>query len=109
MSITDGTELVDPDSYAKNGPPHDTWTKLRSESPIHRCESADYPPFWAVTKHADICEISRDPDNFLSFPGITMQRKNDVIDREEGIGAMRTIIEMDPPQHRSYRKVASDV
>ena len=107
MSITDGTELVDPDSYAKNGPPHDTWTKLRSESPIHRCESVDYPPFWAVTKREDICEISRDPDNFLSFPGITMQRKNDVIDREEGIGAMRTIIEMDPPQHRSYRKVAS--
>jgi cytochrome P450 len=107
MSITDGTELIDPGSYATNGPPHDTWTKLRSESPIHRCESTDYPPFWAVTKHKDICSISCDPDNFLSFPGITMLRKNDVIDREEGIGAMRTIIEMDPPQHRSYRKVAS--
>jgi len=107
MSITDGTELIDPASYAKNGPPHDIWTRLRAQSPVHRCESAEYPPFWAVTKHADICRVSRDPDDFLSYPGITMQRKGDVIDRSEGLGAMRTIIEMDPPQHRSYRKVGS--
>jgi cytochrome P450 len=107
MSITDGTELLDTGYYAKNGPPHEIWTKLRAESPVHRCESEEYPPFWAITKHEDICAISRDPDNFLSYPGITMQRKGEVIDREEGVGAMRTIIEMDPPAHRSYRKVAS--
>ena len=107
MSITDGTELLDSSYYAENGPPHEIWTKLRAESPVHRCESADYPPFWAITKHEDICRISREPEAFLSYPGITMQRKGEVIDREEGVGAMRTIIEMDPPAHRSYRKVAS--
>ena len=107
MSITDGTELMEPAAYAENGPPHETWAKLRANSPVHRCESEGYPPFWAITKHADICRISRDPENFLSYPGITLQRKDIVIDRQEGLGAMRTIIEMDPPQHRSYRKVAS--
>lgn len=107
MSITDGYELIDPTPYGENGPPHDLWTKLRAESPLHRCEPAEYPVFWAVTRHADICRISRDPDSFLSHPGITLQRNDIVLDRNEGLGAMRTIIEMDPPQHREFRKVAS--
>ncbi|MFQ5415924.1 MAG: cytochrome P450 [Myxococcota bacterium] len=59
------------------------------------------------SRHEDICHISRDPATFLSEPGITHQRNDIVIDRQEGLGAMRTIIEMDPPKHRSYRKVAS--
>jgi cytochrome P450 len=33
--------------------------------------------------------------------------KGQRIDEGEGIGAMRTIITMDPPDHRSFRKVAS--
>jgi cytochrome P450 len=107
MSITNGDDLIEPSSYGEGGPPHETWTKLRAQSPIHRCEPTDYPPFWAITKHTDICRISRDPEAFLSYPGITLQRSDIVLSREEGLGAMRTIIEMDPPQHRSYRKVAS--
>jgi cytochrome P450 len=107
MSITDGSELIEPASYRDHGPPHETWTKLRASSPVHRCQPPGYGPFWAITKHADICRIGRDPDAFLSYPGITMQPLSRVIDRDSGIGAMRTIIEMDPPQHRSYRRVAS--
>jgi cytochrome P450 len=105
--LTDGYELIDSGPYGDQGPPHETWTKLRAESPVHYCENESYPPFWAVTRHADICEISRQPDLYSSYPGITLQRHGIVIDRSEGVGAMRTIIEMDPPAHRSYRKVAS--
>jgi cytochrome P450 len=107
MSITDGSDLIEPAYYGAHGPPHETWTKLRRSSPVHRCEPPGYDAFWAITKHADICRIGRDPDTFLSYPGITIQPQSRVIDREGGIGAMRTIIEMDPPQHRGYRKVAS--
>jgi cytochrome P450 len=74
---------------------------------VHRCEPRDYPPFWAITRHEDICEVSKRPDKFLSQPGIVHPRAAQVVDRSEGVGAMRTIIEMDPPEHRSYRKVAS--
>jgi hypothetical protein len=107
MNLTDGFDLIDPASYARSGPPHDAWTALRRHSPVHRCEPKDYPPFWAITRHADICEISKQPDTFLSQPGIIHPRSSQFIDRSEGVGAMRTIIEMDPPEHRSYRKVAS--
>jgi cytochrome P450 len=109
MSITDGTELVSPLAYAQNGPPHALWTRLRRESPVHRCTPADYPPFWAVTKHADICAISKEPKVFLNAPGIvvTTEEQARLRDEDEGLGMMRTIIEMDPPEHRSFRKLAS--
>ena len=107
MNLSDGFDLIDPAPYAGSGPPHAAWTALRRHSPVHRCEPRDYPPFWAITRHADICEISKQPDKFLSEPGIFHPRTRQIIDRSEGVGAMRTIIEMDPPQHRSFRKVAS--
>jgi len=107
MNLSDGFDLIDPASYGRSGPPHDSWTALRRHSPVHRCEPRDYPPFWAITRHADICEVSKQPDKFLSEPGIIHPRTAQIIDRTEGIGAMRTIIEMDPPRHRSVRKVAS--
>jgi cytochrome P450 len=105
--LTDGFDLIDPRPYGESGPPHASWAALRRRSPLHRCAPPGYEPFWAVTKHADICEISKRPDDFLSFPGIVHPRDEIEIDRNEGIGAMRTIIEMDPPQHRGFRKVAS--
>jgi len=107
MNLTDGFDLIDPSSYAKGGPPHAAWTALRRHDPVHRCEPRDYPPFWAVTRHADICEISKRPDTFLNQPGIVHPRTSQIVDREKGVGAMRTIIEMDPPEHRAFRKVAS--
>ena len=107
MSLTDGLELISSEAYGESGPPHASWSDLRRESPVHWCDPEGWPPFWAVTRHAHICEISKNPQTYLSYPGITHQPDQIEINREEGIGAMRTIIEMDPPQHRSYRKVAS--
>jgi cytochrome P450 len=107
MQLTDGFDLIDPAPYAENGPPHAAWTALREHSPVHRCEPAGYAPFWAITRHADICEISKQPDLFLNEPGIVHPRLALNVDRSQGIGAMRTIIEMDPPRHRTLRKVAA--
>jgi cytochrome P450 len=107
MTLTDGLDLISPQAYGENGPPHASWTELRRRAPVHRCEPPGYPPFWAVTKHADICEISKRPDCFLNEPGIVHTPLDQQIDRSQGIGAMRTIIEMDPPRHRSFRKVAA--
>ncbi|MBW2421805.1 MAG: cytochrome P450 [Deltaproteobacteria bacterium] len=109
MAITDGLDLIDPGLYAKNGPPHETWTRLRRESPIHHCAPEGFEPFWAITRHADICQISKQPDTYLNAPGVVVLSEEQMRSRAsgEGLAAMRTIIEMDPPEHRSYRKVAS--
>ncbi len=112
MSITDGLDLVSSHAYANKGVPHDLWTRLRAESPVHYCTPEGFDPFWAITKHADICEISKQPEIFSSAPGIAMIRKAEeeaVRAGDEGFGAMRVIIEMDPPEHRGYRNVTSPV
>ncbi len=112
-SDIDGFDLVDPHSYARAGAPHETWTRLRSESPVHWCEPPDYKPFWAVTKHADICEISKQPDKFLNRPGIVLVPAEREALLESGGAAgnlrdqMRTIIETDPPEHRRLRRVGA--
>ncbi len=105
--ITNGYELIHPDYYGENGPPYAVWDRLRAESPIHWCEVDDIEPFWAVTRQDDIKYISKTPELFLSEPGITLLPTDRDIDREDGIGAMRVVINTDPPVHRDLRKVAS--
>ncbi len=111
MHITDGTELIDPFAYARSGYPHEAWARLRRESPLHWCEPPVLVPFWAVTRHAHICEISKQPGLFLNGKGIvpaTQEVAARIARGERGpFDAMQTIITMDPPKHRKFRKVAS--
>ena len=112
MAITDGLDLVSNHAYAEKGVPHELWTRLRAESPVHPCHPPEFDPFWAITKHADICEISKQPEKFSSAGGIVMLRAAEeagVRTGDEGFAAMRVIIEMDPPEHRGYRSVTSPV
>jgi cytochrome P450 len=108
MAITDGFELVDAQSYAERGYPHSLWTRLRSESPVHACHPPGFRRFWAITKHADVCEISRQPELFLNGPRITLVPLE--FEATQGSGTfqgMRTVINTDPPEHRDLRRVAS--
>jgi len=107
MSITTGYELIHPDYYAEHGPPYAIWDRLRAESPVHWCEVDGVEPFWAVTRQEDIKYISKTPEIFLSEPGITLIPTDQVINENEGLGAMRVVINTDPPFHRDLRKVAS--
>ena len=70
--FVDPLDLVDPVHYARGGYPHGVWTRLRAEAPIARIEAPGYKPFWAITRHADIMEISRHPTRFSSEYGITL-------------------------------------
>jgi cytochrome P450 len=110
-AITDGSELIDPFFYARSGYPHEIWARLRQESPVHWCEPPVFVPFWAVTRHAHICEVSKQPELFLNGKGIvpaTQEVAARIARGEKGpFDAMQTIITMDPPKHRKFRKVAS--
>jgi cytochrome P450 len=106
MSQIDGARLVDPQSYGQHGYPYEEWARLRSESPVHHFEAPGWPAFWAITKHADIVEISKQPDAFLNAPGMTLVRNRDAA-AEAQSQQIKTVINMDPPEHRKYRAVAS--
>ena len=38
MNEQDGLRLVEPQAYAENGYPHDLWTELRNNDPLHKFE-----------------------------------------------------------------------
>jgi cytochrome P450 len=106
MTQIDPLHLIDPKSYAENGYPFAAWEQLRRESPLEYFEPAGWPGFWAVTKHAHIVEVSKQPEQFLNEPGMTFTPDRGKA-QEEAAAQVRTIINMDPPDHREYRKVAS--
>ena len=107
MAEVDALRLIDPRFYAEHGYPHDEWTQLRRESPVRFFEPPGWPPFWAITKHADIVEVSKQPDIFLNGPGMTLVRNPEGDGDAASQQQIKTVINMDPPEHREYRKVAT--
>jgi len=65
------------------------------------CEPEGYEPFWAITRHEDIVAISRDPARFSNAEGVALLRK----DEPDFQRMVRTIINMDPPDHGAYRAI----
>jgi hypothetical protein len=63
-----GRIFAEPSAYADPDAWHATAARLRREQPISKVALADYPEFWAVTKHADVMEIERNPDIFTNEP-----------------------------------------
>ena len=97
----DALDLVDAGLYARDGYPHELWTRLRAEAPVARFEPPGYEPFWAITKHADILEISKQPLLFSSAQGITLRRAGAPVYTSE------MVVMLDPPKHGPVRKVAN--
>src|SRR5262245_46954287 len=104
-SMSDGLRLIDPRGYAERGYPHAEWKELRGQ-PLTYFDAEGWQSFWAIVKHADVVEVSKQPERFLNGPGMTIVRKRDEVG-EGSFMQMRTIINMDAPDHRKYRKVAS--
>jgi cytochrome P450 len=110
LTEVDPLDLVSPKRYGQSGPPHDVWTMMRRHTPVHWCAPAGFESFWAITRHEDITDISSQPDLFSNAHGIVVLNDQQIAAQAQGdspLRAMRTIIEMDPPNHRIYRKIAS--
>jgi cytochrome P450 len=101
--------LLTPAAYA-DGRIHDTYRWLRKNEPLGVAEVEGVDPFWVVTRHADILEISRQNDLFHNgdrAPVITTQAADRKV-REMMGGSphlLRTLIHMDAPDHLKYRSL----
>jgi cytochrome P450 len=94
--------IIHPDDYARYGYPHHVWTRLRREDPVHWWDRTEGLPFWAITKRADIIEISGQPERFLNGPRLTISH----LAEEPQTGEFPpTLIQMDNPRHAIYRKL----
>ena len=120
-------DVIAPEVYGRNGHPHRAFEWLRRNDPLRFVEPKGFRPFWAVTKHADITEIERDPVTFASEPrpiigpevtnpelraeilGEIFARLQDspklmqVLATSGQNGLIRSLVQMDPPDHPKYR------
>lgn len=55
-------------------------------------------PYWAILKHQDVCDISRDTASFCSQLGVQMDDVPPDIERR-----FVSFLDMDPPQHTQFR------
>ena len=87
------------------------FAKLRAERPVSFHEEPAPPPemgipqgpgFWALTRYADVMQVSRDPDTFHSAPTSTIGDMPAEI--AEWLGSM---INMDAPKHTKLRLIVN--
>jgi cytochrome P450 len=99
--------LVDPRAYA-NGRIHESYAWLRANMPLAVAQPEGFDPFWVVTRHADILEISRQNELFHNgdLPTTIVGREGDSQVRRMTGGSphlVRSLVQMDAPDHPKYR------
>ena len=100
--FTDPTAYTDPERW------HSAAAKLRRDDPVARIEAETFDPFWAVTRHADVVEIERQPGLFPSTVNSVLMPS--AVKPENGgmVLPFKTLIHMDGAQHRAYRNLTND-
>jgi cytochrome P450 len=100
--------VVSPKSYADQSFIDEAFARIRKDFPLAKTNLNEFNPFWVVSKHADILEISRQNDLFLSgdLASTLTTKAADVIVRGQTGGSphlIRTLVQMDAPDHPKYR------
>jgi cholest-4-en-3-one 26-monooxygenase len=94
-------DIWDPDVYA-SGVPHDQFAWLRKNAPVWRQAVPESGDYWAVTRHADVIRVERDPATF-SCAAMGTQLEDPT---PEQLPLIRTMmLNMDPPEHGRYRRL----
>jgi cytochrome P450 len=94
-------DITSHDTYL-SGFPHAAFERLRNEDPVAWVTEADGSGFWAITKHADVVEVSRDFKRFSAARGIRIEEMSD-----DELEARRSMMEHDPPEHTRLRRLVS--
>ncbi|HLZ73010.1 MAG TPA: cytochrome P450 [Dehalococcoidia bacterium] len=114
----DTLDITDTERYVARGYPWREWDLLRREAPVFWYERPGFEPFWAITRHADIGFVSRNPQLFSNTQRLRLDSIEgvDILERSRERNARRyggspsdppDFIFMDPPAHREYRALTS--
>ena len=122
-------DVIDPEVYEKVGHPQHAFAWLRANDPLRMVEPEGFRPFWVVTKHADITEIEKQPEIFTNEPRPILMREATAPEMKEELlvaifeklkdaprllevlatsqeqGLIRSLVQMDPPDHTAYREL----
>jgi cholest-4-en-3-one 26-monooxygenase len=99
-------DIINPDLYVQRGYPHEEWALLRREAPVFRYERPGVEPFWAITRHADIVNVSRQPDLFRSTQMLFVTQEEPGSPLPDEV-VLRQLLNMNPPEHGEFRRVVN--
>ena len=97
-----------PKSYADDTPVHEAFAWIRANAPLAKADVEGVYPFWIVSRHADILEISRQNELFHSgdMPTTFTSIEGDQLVRKLTGGSphlLRTLVQMDGVDHAKHR------
>jgi cytochrome P450 len=99
--VTDTKLVFDPFSREFFDDPYDTYARMRDEAPVYYSEEYD---FYALSRHADVAAAYRDFETYSSAYGIDLATV-----REGKKPPHKSLIVLDPPEHRHMRRLVSKV
>ena len=88
----------DPFSDEYFNDPYDIYLRMQDEAPVYYNEEHD---FYALTRHADVAAALKDHETYSSTKGCDLS----MVRSEEG--PQKSIIFMDPPEHRVFRSLVN--
>jgi cytochrome P450 len=98
--------LVDPRAYADQRI-HEAYRWLRANNPLGIARPENFDPFWVVTSHAQILAVSRRNELFHNADRPTTLTPKAVEERVRkitgGPNLVRSLVQMDAPDHPKYR------
>ncbi|HJQ03972.1 MAG TPA: cytochrome P450 [Nocardioides sp.] len=111
-----GFDFTDPDVNWE-AVPHEHFRALRQSAPVSWIEQEPgaydgFAPesrngYWAVTRHADVCEVSRNSRDFSSAENGAIIRFPAGMTREALELQRVMILNQDPPEHETMRRIVS--
>jgi cytochrome P450 len=84
--------------------------ELRSEGVVPRIDRSadDFPPFWAVLGLEEVLAVERQPALFTNEPLAVLGRRSDIAAQEASGARIRSLVQMDAPDHPKYRRLTAD-
>jgi cholest-4-en-3-one 26-monooxygenase len=99
--------LIDAETF-EGGMPFGEFARMRDDAPVfwHPQKGSWGGGFWVVTRHADVQEVSRQPEIFSSWERGSLLHTGADGDPDEQLQMTRMLmLNMDPPEHTQYRNI----
>jgi cytochrome P450 len=101
-----GSIFGDPAAYADPTRWHSAAKQIRDHSPILKVSMPGYREFWAITKHADVMEVERNPAIFTNEPEPVLAPL--ASGSAAADSPVKTLIQMDGSEHKAHRGIVNE-
>jgi cytochrome P450 len=101
-----GSIFGDPVAFADPARWHAAAKQIRDKSPILKVSLAEYREYWAITKHADVMEIERNPAVFTNEPEPVLAPLANGSTAADS--PVKTLIQMDGSEHKAHRGIVTE-